>query len=155
MIDTLFREKERIAREKWNNSGVHCKACNNFVKVYKRHVTDEMALFLAWIVKEMITTGIKYHHYKNDPDQKGSDYAKLELWGLIKRKKGSPGYWRSTRKGYNFLRGRIEIPRDIFLDNGKKFGYSVDNVSIKDCFKNPFSYTKLMETQNKKILKIS
>jgi hypothetical protein len=148
----LQLEKERIEKTKWGE-GCHCKACGQFVKGYKRKITDGMAVFLAWLVQQRIKTKKKFHSYKDFGKVLGADYAKLEYWGLIRRMKKSPteqkkssGYWTPTRKGYLFLMGKISVQKYAFVFNGELSGFSVDMITFKECLKEPFIYSEIMET---------
>jgi hypothetical protein len=66
-----------------------------------------------------------------------TDYSKLVDWGLIQSKKelkddsNSTGYFCITKKGVQFLRGEITVPKYLIQDStGKTHGKSEEEISV-------------------------
>lgn len=134
--------KERAVKE-----GGLCPVCNRFTKIYRRQITSSMARFLIEFWQEH--EDFDYHHvFKNY--RKCGDYAKLSYWGLLEargdrpdRKKTS-GYWRLTRRGYDFIYGRVEVSKFARVYDSHVLGLDGPRVSIRDCLADRFDYDELM-----------
>lgn len=78
------------------------------------------------------------------------DIAKLRYWGLIEKKpnddpkKKHSGLWRPTDDGIAFVRGGKMVPRNVQICDGRFVGLCGEPVSISDCLKEEFDYSKLM-----------
>jgi len=155
MNDKLLSEvRAEIEERKWKD-GCICPACDQTAKVYRRKITDDMALFLAWLVEQKVKTKETYHHYQKYKTRAhlGGDYSKLEYWQLMARMpkdenddKASSGFWKVTERGYDFLIGKIKVPRYAFIYANRIEGFSDEQISFKDCLANPFDYPEIMET---------
>lgn len=60
-----------------------------------------------------------------------SDYAKLRFWGLI-RSTEKQGVWHITELGWDFLQGKISVPKHVILQNNVKIGESDERVTIHE-----------------------
>jgi hypothetical protein len=150
--DSLEEERERIEEEKWKK-GTHCKACEQFAKVYRRPLYDEQAIALIELVIQWKLTGRWIHI--TDLKQRGGDFAKLQHFGLIAplpnvkpTKKRTAGYWKPTALGVEFAHNRRRIHSAIFMYNKQCLSTDGDSpmVNIKDVLPDSFDYEKIWET---------
>lgn len=58
-----------------------------------------------------------------------NNFQKLKYWGLV-AKHGEPGYWVLTRRGLQFLRGEINVPKKVLTEGNRKTGESLQEVDI-------------------------
>lgn len=88
------------------------------------------------------------------------DYSKARFWGLIEAEEGiradgssRVGYWRITRKGTDWVLGRISLPRYVRVYNNQPLGppttYSKSGqlrplVSVREALGTRFDYDLLM-----------
>jgi hypothetical protein len=82
------------------------------------------------------------------------EHGRLAYWGLIeemgdvrREDGGRAGWWRVTRKGRDFIYGRIFVPWTALTYGGKTgslLGFEGKPVSVHDCLKDKFDYRELM-----------
>lgn len=131
--------------------GYICPCCGQFAKMYSRSITSAMAYGMILFYQEMYKhTVSEYLHIesffkvKDIPSSIRGDFPKLRYWGLITESGEGNGYYALTNEGRGFVRGYHKVQSHIRLYNNKFYGFKGDQVSIKDCLKNKFSYEKLM-----------
>lgn len=139
------------------DEGADCPCCGQFVKVYKRKLYSTMAYSLLLIERFFASSDVSWLHVPDFLDGKGvvargGDFAKLSFWGLLEsgegpRHDGSSrnGMWRITPKGVDFVRGRIIVPKYIFLFNQQCLGFSEEQIHITEALGDDFDYRELME----------
>lgn len=135
--------------------GTVCKCCGQGVKLYKRPINVQMAVWLAVLVRvwertrTWVAVGEKplslYHH--------GGDYAKLGYWDLVISRPDDPttdekgsGLWRPTERGQMFVRGQLLVPSHAHVYNDTVLGWSNKMVGFTYCLKKKFSYQEITET---------
>ncbi len=136
--------------------GTHCPCCDRFIKVYRRALSSSMAQWLIYMYKRSALAKIplwlhveKDFHGISTPSR--GDYAKLRYWGLIEAmpevggsRGRTNGYWRITKKGEEFVEGRITVPARIHLLDNRVVGWSPKTVTIQDVLGKKFDYNELM-----------
>lgn len=150
-MDTLEFERARLIQDR--ETGTHCNACGQFVKLYARqiHSTIARALLFAYDIsregQEVFHVNDVFHHVANVY----GDFQKAKLWGLIETVEDgefngskSSGKWRFTPKGTAFVLEQITIPKYVYLYNGKPFGFGGGDVTIRQCLGKRFNYHELM-----------
>lgn len=55
------------------------------------------------------------------------------------------GYWRLSRLGERFVRGLINIPRDVFVFNDQVFSVSEEKTSIFEALGTAFDFSQMMD----------
>jgi hypothetical protein len=128
--------------------GCDCPVCGQTVRVYK-------ILLNKGMVGSLIEFGRYRGEYVHAPTvlSKGAinsrSYPKLVHWGLVvskineDEKKKDSGYWRITRKGRSFLRGKIFLPKYVFLYNNKVCKVSNEEVDIEEALGVSFDYRSI------------
>jgi len=146
---TLQEAREYL--KKTRGAGAECPCCGQYVKLYKRALTNEMAACLVDIV-------MKFFHSRDwvlahELDTHGGDYAKLVYWDLIQfenPKAGSArsaGGMRPTELGIKFALGRAKVTSHVLLYNNKMLGFDGDPIEIGDVPN--FNYTEIRATVEK------
>lgn len=141
---TTLKEAKDFLRQS-RGAGVDCPCCDQYVKLYKRPLTSEMANVLCELV-------ILYNERRDwipvkDLSTRGGDYAKLLWWELIefeKPKHGSArasGGMKPTVLGLKFALRRAKVPAYVLLYNNRMLGYDGDQIDI-DQVPN-FSYSEI------------
>jgi hypothetical protein len=132
---------------------VNCPCCNQNVKSYRRKISSSTARSLIIIFKNIdgefhLENTLKKLNLLADCR---SDFPKLKYWGLIsplkgKRSDGSSrnGNYIITEAGRFFINGKHSVPKYMHIYNGECFKSSGDNVFIKDCLGEKFSYEELI-----------
>ena len=115
-------------------AGTVCPCCDRIVKLYKRKLHANMALSLMRIYQA--STAEKRKHALNylpfihvkeylriNRCHNSNDWTLLGHWGLIEEQywndteQKRSGYWRITPKGMNFLQGKMNVAKCIYLLN--------------------------------------
>jgi len=147
--------------------GSHCACCGQYVRLYRRSITTEMAYALVLIYRyfdrDNAEEWLHVANYFRDELPKevsspvrGGDFAKLEAWRLLERLDGVRedgsrriGFWRITEIGKSFVEGHLSVPEHRcyydnthlwFLDRDEEDG----RITIHDALRNRFNYERLM-----------
>ncbi len=67
----------------------------------------------------------------NENHQKLCDYNKLHYWGIIDKAEKGVG-WKLTGKGYDFLMGKIQLPKELWIFNNRIVEESDEMVTIEN-----------------------
>ena len=140
---TLKEAKDflRVSR----GSGADCPCCQQFVKVYKRPLTREMADVLVEIV--ILYTERRTWIPVKDLTTRGGDYAKLLWWELIEFENPKVGSARSaggmkpTHRGLLFALKRLKVPSHVLLYNNRLLGFDGSPIDISEVPK--FNYSEI------------
>lgn len=155
--DSLLRERERLSRDRWENIGTHCKACDQRVKVYRRKLYDAQAIALMYLV--ILARDQEWVHVNELPILQGrlggGDFAKLEHYGLIEaqpnehpKAKRCSGFWRPTVRGIDFARGRVSVPVALFIYDGHVLGFDdSQTIGIREVLPEDFDYSDIWRTE--------
>lgn len=131
--------------------GCKCPCCDQYVKLYKRKIYKSPAKALFGLYK----LGRGFHHFTKIGNSAGFSYtgeigiSKLKYWNLIEEevnintKKKNSGNWKITKKGCDFIEGKISIPKYVLIYNTKIQGFDGDMIYISDILEN-FNYQELM-----------
>jgi len=140
--------------------GVTCPCCKQYAKLYTRKLNSGMAraLIKLAIVQQRISPNlIERYNVFVDVSKirlRGGDYAKLRWWKLIEQKilredekeeKRDSGKWRVTRRGFDFVEGKISVSREVMIYNNQNFGFSNDEIKIQNALSSKFNYSELMK----------
>lgn len=142
------------------DEGVICPCCSQRAQRYRRKLDSLMARGLVrmyvWFRDH---PGVRWMHVerelKSDPLSPGGigrQVATLKYWGLIRLMRDEEpdgaavrGYYRITKRGRQFVRGQITLPRYIFVYNNTLFGFDGSEITdIQTALTDKFSYTELM-----------
>ena len=154
-MDTLDQ-----ARKNWavtiEDKGGYCPCCDRWGKVYRHSISGLNAKALLWMCANTKGNDPWIHMPTKAPrDVMRSTFALLRWWGLIQRMYVEPeigedqetkhsGYWKVTDLGWQFARGRLQVPKYVYLYNDARQGMSDETTHIRDCFGKKFNYSELM-----------
>ena len=143
-------------------SGVRCPVCDQYARINSYNLTNRMLGSLMILYEHFDKT--KYHH-KDDISTKAlevlgkqamssavsGEFAKMKHWGLIEeaekdenKDSRTSGMWRITKRGGDFVEGKIQVPSYIHIYNSTLYGFSGKMVYAVECCKNKFSYKELL-----------
>lgn len=143
---SILEVKEQFKNSLITGKGSKCPVCERFTKKYKRKLNSGMASFLISIYKRSNRENVEWFHAtKSFFDATGQEYSKLRYWGLLEQKAKTP-YWRITDAGKQFVEGKITVKKHINLLDGEFYGFSDEEVSIKDVLGDNFNYQELMNS---------
>jgi len=124
--------------------GSTCSHCDQTIGLYRRKITDQNAKALL----NMYRAGVeKWHHWKDISDS--TDFAKIIMWGLIERKvndnetKSQSGLWKLTYHGVEFIQGRSEVTKYLYVYNNTIVERSAENTKFSDCLDDEFDYREI------------
>jgi len=142
------REKTFDAIEE---TGATCPNCGQHAEMYKKTIPSSSAVFLCSLVKKIEETNEPAIHF-NDCKYFHRGYADLQYWDLAhtfkskdsKDSKKWTGYWRPTKKGIDFAKGNISVPKYIHVYNNQvvhveKIG---EKISIYDALRDRLSFVE-------------
>lgn len=148
---TLAQARERMLQGKdlLNN---FCPCCHQLVKLYRRKLHTEMALFLIKLVKAYQKSPRWYSTRELLPAtaKSATDGAYLTRWGLVEKlpsmnsSGGKAGMYRPTSKGIEFALGQDFVPSHVHILCGKVVGFSETVTNIQQCLGRKFNYSELM-----------
>jgi hypothetical protein len=137
--------------------GVVCPCCSRLVKVYRRKIHAEMVLWLIGLYKlcsanDGYYTTVDIARSQNSKYLKvgGTDGTFLIHWGLIEKipatnRGGAPARsYKITKKGIDFVDGKINIWKWVELLNGELMDVSTEGTDIHQALGSKFNYNELM-----------
>jgi len=145
---TLGEIKTYLYKEYEN--GCMCPACNQFVKLYKRKFASTMAYCLILFVIEARQNNNAPTKFTKFLDQKGvgvsnrADWQKLVYFKMIIPDPTMNGFYTVSQLGIDFVEGRKTAPEHVKVYNGKTYGFSIEQLTIKQALKNKFNIDDLL-----------
>jgi len=132
-----------------------CPTCGHTKKVVERRLNETLLLYLIefcdlfFIEKKEIKYDRVFETVRQKYRRRPSDYSILEDWGLM-RKCGPSGFWKPTAKSYEFLYGRLTLPRSYTEIGFNKIEFSEDHIHVSDIIKEKiaFSWAPVQGVQN-------
>lgn len=128
-----------------------CPCCGRFAKVYKRKLNSTLASQLIKFYR--IGGADKFVHSRNIVlGTSTGDFGKAKHWGLIYAKENesdvskTSGMWRLTKKGVEFVEGKVGIYQYALIYLDKVIDYSGPLIGIGQCLEDKFNYRELMGT---------
>ena len=134
-------------------NGYTCECCGQYVKEYKRRLYKSPVLALINLYKLDRLEPNLYHHIQEIGATIGNgigDFAKARYWGLITampnddEDKKTSGYWAITRRGRQFVQGRLRLFKYCHVYNSEVVRFSGDTIYVQDALGVKFSYKELM-----------
>lgn len=161
----LFGESVASARQKFietldRGDDCDCPVCGRFAKVWRRKIHASIAAWLVALYRA--GAGTRFVHIDEvmpylppalrAKARSSSDYCIIKYWGLAFQDaanqgddKKVSGKWRLTQDGWRFARGEMSIPKYAYVFDDKVLKFDGDDVFIKDCIGNSFSYNELWD----------
>lgn len=139
--------------------GSICPCCDQFVKLYKRGISGEMAHALILMRRFGDGSFINLPRFMQEHKAGRSNMTSLlRLWGLIEQQKGSrgdgswrTGYYRITPKGIAFVDGKSSVEKYVYIYNQKVVEVDdpdMSKVTILEALGAKFDYQKLMNGES-------
>jgi len=144
-------EEARTKMMSMTDKGASCPCCGRLVKLYRRKLHTEMALFLLKLVRAFKEEPRWYSTRELVPSttKASTDGSYLVHWGLIEREAhenesgAKAGKYRPTEKGIRFAEGEQYVRSHLHLLCGNVVGFGGDVVTIKECLGSKFDYEEL------------
>jgi len=131
----------RTYLERRLKEGAQCPCCGQAAGLYQWTLKPKQAaglLLLAWFSKENPEHGQRFVHVTRFFAALGlppristllpTDFPKLRHWGLLEE--GDRGFYRLTKKGFDFVSGKVSVPSTILTYNDTFLGTTGDPVNI-------------------------
>ena len=131
----------------------HCGECGRPNKQYKRKITLGMLQFLFNLYKlNQKSPQVEFWHYRDVIKNKsgGLDYSLLEKFNLLERKSASAsktisnGMWRLTKLSFDFIEGKVPVPKFLYIKLGDIVRVSDEKIFIDQVSKKRFSIEELL-----------
>lgn len=150
-METL-QEAKQYLRENWKE-GVDCPCCTQFVKFYKRKINSGMTRNLISMYNTLPRG--EFFHVQNmfteKKEHNGRNWTLFKYWSIVEENLNdskigakTSGEWRITEKGILFVENKLQVPKFIKLYNNQSYGFEGEQVGIKECLGEKFSYDELM-----------
>ena len=129
------------------DEGVHCPACGQMAKVYRRKINTGMVQSLT-AMYQVGRTG--WVHVPTQIGARSREEGKLAYWELVEEERvvrgdgGRAGYWRVTQAGVDFLFGRKTLPKYARVYDGQVLGFVGPSVTVQDALGTRFDYREFM-----------
>lgn len=118
-----------------------CPTCHQQSFIYRHGISKGMVSALSKFKKAVLVKGENSVHTRRDMD--GTDYeltkgeyanwTMLRYHGLVaKDDDAGKGYWLLTRRGNQWLKGEVAIPRYVFVLNNEVQGSGPELVSARE-----------------------
>ena len=148
-LETLAEARQHL-RENFED-GCDCPCCGQLVKLYRRKLHAEMAVFLIKLVRAWEEDPRPYHIRELIPSlsKASTDGAYLRHWGMLTRsdsedKRTRGGIYTPTEKGLAFAHQRLLVPSHVHLLYNKVVGWADTQTSVTQALGNRFDYWELM-----------
>lgn len=121
-----------------------CANCGESMKAYWHSLTSGLVGDLIKAIEFVRTNNKNCFHLAKDLQLTKSQYnnfQKLRFHALVAKDKDhkEAGYWLITKRGGQFLRGEVEVPRRVQTFRNSVIEHSDELVSIRN-FKNDFPF---------------
>lgn len=111
-----------------------CPYCGANMKAYWHTLTPGLVSGLVEAIKFVVSHSRNSFHLQRDLNLSKSMYnnfQKLRFHALVAKIDEKPGYWLITNRGGQFLRGEIEVPRQVLTFRNKVQTHSGDKVHMR------------------------
>lgn len=144
------------------DEGVTCPTCDQHAQRYYRRINSGMARWLMVLVsmspryqpewvqtRDVIRRAASLRTFGSS-QASGEAPSLLPFWGLIECRpnddpeKRHSGVWRPTTKGYDFVEGKVGVPRVAVVYNNRLERLEGDEVHIRQALGKRFNYEELM-----------
>ena len=113
----------------------HCEHCGANMKAYWQPLTGGLVSCLVKAIKYVHTNKKNEFHLSKHLDLSKNQYnnfQKLRFHALVAKVDDKPGYWLITKRGGQFLRGEIAVPKKVETFRNEVIDHSTDQVHIND-----------------------
>lgn len=87
----------------------------------------------------------KFFKHANCPASIRGDFSKFKYWGIIREVEGfTTGHYVITKIGFDFVTGRVRVPKKAHIYNDVVYGFSDEMITIAQALKDKYNYKELM-----------
>lgn len=159
-VETFGIDDVALRKKAASPGGTTCPLCKQHVQIYHRTITAGMAIGLIKIYKYYLSHSLEksiqiegYLKRCNVGSTIRGDVAKLQYWGLLRKREGKRddgsrrnGHYYLTGRGMSFVKMTLKVPKYVTLFNGKMYGNPFgDEIGIAEALGNKFNYDVLMK----------
>lgn len=160
---TTLKRARRYVRKNIKK-GCRCPCCGKYTKEYSRPLNYPMAHVLILMHDYALKNGKRNwlnveNYLKTFPNlypKLRGDFPKLRYWKLIRMKLGKDsdgnprqGLYRITKKGADFVEGKISVPKRVFTFDAKVTRFSkTETVTLEEALGIHFNYSDLFKIYN-------
>ena len=117
-----------------------CEHCGQKIREYRVTITPMMIKTLVKFRMAVTDKGVNEVHILNDMKDKDyeltrhewNNFSRLRFHALVAKVENESGYWLITKRGADFLNGKIEIPKSVWVNNNKVVDHDDILVNVKD-----------------------
>lgn len=117
-----------------------CEHCGQKIREYKVGISKMMINTLVKFRMAILEKGENRVHLLKDFENRRfelsrhewNNFTRLRFHGLAVKVENEAGYWLLTRRGADFLNGKVEIPKHVWVRNNKVVDHAEELVNIKD-----------------------
>lgn len=127
-----------------------CETCGQKIREYKVGISKMMVSALVKFRMAVLNKGQNCIHLLKDMEgtaeltpHEWNNFSRLRFHGLAVKVRGSVGYWLLTKRGADFLNGKAEIPKEVWVRNNVVVERSEEKIFIKDVSSNPIYMERL------------
>lgn len=110
-----------------------CANCGANMKAFWHTVNSGLVGIMIKAITFIRDNGKNEFHLQDDLHlsvNEFSNFTKLRFHGLVAHVKDKSGYWLITKRGGEFLRGEISIPKQVKTFRNRVIDHSPDTVNI-------------------------
>jgi len=143
---TLRDAQQDVADSMEMGEGCDCPLCGRAVKAYHRKLAPVIVARLIVLVGRYIESK-GWESIPTEPPGKNAQFDNLKYWDFITIAETAEEEMvvKPTKKGYDFVRGKLNAPSHIFFFNNKQIGVSENQVGIREALEGKFDYDELMK----------
>lgn len=117
-----------------------CEHCGQKIREYRVTITPMMVRTLVKFRMAVMSKGKNEVHILDDMKDKDfeltrhewNNFSRLRFHALVAKVKDESGYWLMTKRGADFLNGKVEIPKSVWVNNNKVVDHDEILVKVKD-----------------------
>lgn len=126
------------------DKGVTCPCCDQRAQVYANAISSLQARWLAGLAAASERAHGRATEFTPLADVRitgqsattlGGKYGKLKHWGLAEKHPKRGATWRVTTLGLEWLRGRVTVPRIVYLYDNHFRGFGTDHITYDDALR--------------------
>lgn len=115
-----------------------CPVCRSHVQSYRRTISLSQVYWMI-LLNKITKGGQKYVDFKvvstrlyEALNRNASDHPLLRHWGLVESSPVSQGEYTITRKGIDFIEGKISVPKYLYFNNNRIYKQSQETIKFDD-----------------------
>lgn len=155
--ETVYQAQRRLAA--FMQEGSSCPCCGKNVQFRFDSLNRSVVKPIIWMVENRCrvlsfdgrpklehSSWVSFHSDAPKEFRKSRHYTRAKHWGLIEKREESTiegsltsSVWRVTQRGFDFVSGRIALPKKAVVYNDKVRGFEGELIEIGDALDYEFS----------------